>query len=270
MLNFFKRHSYTLFVIVLFACGGSSEKAFVKSPVDDLIRDMDKEKNFSIILYDMDMEDNTLSDDVFKHRYKVITVKDSTPSERITDWYKVNKGFFLQNENNMGMEIASKHEGKLSKVAAPPGYSNYVGNSQYGQWRTDSNGSSFWEFYGKYAMMSSMLGLVSNMVSRNHYYDYRDNYYGRQPYYGNMADGRPMYGTLSPHAERANPDFAKRTGGVSSFKERVQNRISKSSPAATSGSNNKSSGSSWFGGNKSSESKSSPSRPSSRPSRRRR
>ncbi|WP_448519821.1 hypothetical protein [Rhodoflexus sp.] len=219
---------------------GSNERKFVKSPLDDLIRDMDAEQNFTILLYDMAMEDKIGSNE-FKHRYKIVTIKDSVPQERITDWLPVSEQFFFEHENNMGMEIASKKDGKLSKVVSPPGYSNYVGNTQYGQWRTGSDGSSFWEFYGKYAMMSSMLGLVGSMINRNSYYDYRDNYYGRRPYYGTLPDGRPAYGTYSPHGQRANPDFYNRTGGATAFKEKVNSRVTRSSSSGRSSSINSSS-----------------------------
>jgi hypothetical protein len=231
---------------------GSSERKFVKSPLDNLIRDLDAEKNFTIILYDMEMEDN-IGRDEYKHRYKIITMKDSVPQERITEWMPVDEQFFFENENNMGMEIASKTDGKVTKAVAPPGYSQYVGNPQYGQWKTGADGSSFWEFYGKYAMMSSMFGLVGSMINRNSYYDYRDNYYGRRPYYGALPDGRPAYGTYSPQGQRANPDFYNRTGGATTFKEKVNSRVTRSSSSGRSssgsifGSSSRKSGSSSSG-----------------------
>lgn len=43
--------------------------------------------------------------------------------------------------------------------------SEYVGNSNYGQWKTGSNGSSFWQWYGQYAFFSMMFG------NRPVYYD---------------------------------------------------------------------------------------------------
>ena len=36
--------------------------------------------------------------------------------------------------------------------------SQLVGNPNYGQWRTDSSGSSFWVWYGQFAMMQALLG----------------------------------------------------------------------------------------------------------------
>ncbi len=220
-------------VAVLFlgvAC--SSEKRQVKSPVDELVKQMDKEKNFSIILFDMDIEEKTFGDDVFKHQYKIITEKNNIPTEQTTGWYNVSKGFFLQNENNMGMEITSKNDGVLSKVASPPGFNRYVGNEQYGQWSNGSNGNSFWAFYGQYAFMSSMFGLASNMMYRNSYNDYRSNYMGRQPYYGQTTNGRASFGTYSAHGASTNPNFTKRVGSASAFKEKVNSRTARSSSSS--------------------------------------
>ncbi len=33
-----------------------------------------------------------------------------------------------------------------------------VGNPNYGQWKQDSSGGTFWEWYGKYALISSLMG----------------------------------------------------------------------------------------------------------------
>ena len=41
--------------------------------------------------------------------------------------------------------------------AQSPG-SQLVGNPHYGSWRTDASGSSFWVWYGQYALISSLLG----------------------------------------------------------------------------------------------------------------
>jgi hypothetical protein len=146
----------------------------------------------------------------------------------------VGEEFFLENENNMGMEIASKTDGVVSKIPAPPGYNNYVGNEKYGQWRTGNDGTSFWEFYGQYAFMSNMLGLAGSLINRNGYYDYRNNYLGRAPYYGALPSGQPMYGTYSDHGRRANPSFHTRPGGGTAFKSRVQDRVSRSSSSGRS------------------------------------
>jgi hypothetical protein len=213
-------------ILSLFAmsCGDD----FEKSPVDDLIRDMDSESNFTIILYDMDAE-GTFST-TYKHRYKILTVgSDSVPKDRLTDWYEVDENFFDMHANDMGMEVASKDNGVVTKEVAPPGYSNYVGNSNYGQWN-NSGGNSFWAFYGQYAMMSSMIGLMSSPIYRTGYTDYHTNYRGARPYYGS---GGQTYGTFSDASRKLNPSFHDRAATNSTFKNRVSSGVAKSSDART-------------------------------------
>lgn len=201
------------------------------SPVDKLIKSMDQEKDFTIILYDMDSEGSWSP--TYKHRYKVVTnkhVNDSTdePQSKLTDWYEVDENFFDIHVNDMGMEVAAKTDGKVSKQTAPPGYSNYVGNSRYGQWKDDGSGNSFWAFYGRYAFMSNMIGLMAGPVYYRGYSDYRTNYYGSRAYYGTPTS---RYGTFSAASRKANPSFHNKVANNSSFKNRVSSSVSRSSTA---------------------------------------
>ncbi|GJQ64648.1 MAG: hypothetical protein SCALA702_37010 [Melioribacteraceae bacterium] len=187
-------------VLAVTACGG---KDFTKSPVDELVKQMDGDSTFSIILYDMNVEGTFFKD--YYHKYKVVRMKDGKPSSSTTDWQRVTKEFFALNENNMGMEIASKVNGKVSKEAAPPGYSNYVGNSRYGYWN-NSGGSSFWVFYGQYSLMRDMLGWGSYRVGRDSWTTYDRSYRGSRPYYGpKTTTGGNTFGTRSTFAKKTNP-----------------------------------------------------------------
>lgn len=203
-------------IILITSCGGGTQ--WQKNPVDDLIKKMDHLKTFSIVLYDMDVEGNFTQE--YKHQYKIITVENDEPKEEITQWFTVPEKIFMQHENDMGMEIAAKTaDGKISKVAAPAGYSNYVGNKQYGHWVSDGSGGSFWEFYGKYAMMSSMLNLALMPARMSYWNDYHTGYYGSRPYYGSSSDGSKMYGTQSA--------FQKKTSQNSRWSTRQRTRTSK-------------------------------------------
>ena len=211
-------------VLFLVSCGGGKE--FTKSPLDILIRDMNSEPIFSIILYDMEVEGNFSK--TYKHQYQIITEKDSMPQERLTDWYTVTRDYFTYHENNMGMEVASKgRDGKVNKGATPAGYSNYVGNPQYGQWRQSSSGGSFWEFYGKYAMLSSVFNMMTYPARMSYWNDYHNNYrgYGRS-YYGPTTGGRSTYGTYSDYNKktRSNSRYTR----SSTFKNKVNNRVQRS------------------------------------------
>jgi hypothetical protein len=241
-------------ILLLSSCGDSNKKpAFQKNPVDDIIRDLNSENNFSVILYDMDYSEN---DDIYKHKYQVIVLKElaaadakpqsedlsdfqemeevptgapaDTAISEITDWKRVTPEFFNEHIDNMGMEIVSKIDGKVEKKVAPPGYSNYVGNEKYGQWRNDNSGNRFWEFYGRYAFMSSMFHLAMMPVQYSMWNNYHSVYrpYGRA-YYGNNGNSR-MYGTGSRFNSQAmaNTSYEKKPA---SFKQNVRNRVQRSS-----------------------------------------
>jgi len=236
----------------LTSCGGSSEKV-VKDPVDNYTRDLEKYKTYSVILYDMDLEENTFSSDVHKHQYKfILPSKDTTGGKIVRDslssWVTVSEETFNKNLDNMGMELLSKNdEGKISKIPSPPGYNNYVGNKSYGSWQTGSGGSSFWAFYGQYAFMSSMMGMMSSRpIYQNSYNDYNRNYRGSKPYYGSTSStGQRAYGSGSATSQAMN--------SKSKFKSNVSSKVARSG----SGSYTRSSGSSGSSGSSSTSSSSS-------------
>ena len=206
-------------------------EAWQKSPVDKLIQSLSNEDNFSIILYDMNVKNSTSSNPDYEHQYRIIRELPDTVVAQETPWYPVTNSFFNKNIDNMGMEIASKQDGVVSKQAAPAGYNNYVGNPQYGQWR-ERNGTSFWEFYGKYAFMTSMFNLMTYPARRDYWNDYRGSYYGTgRNYYG--PSGQRVYGTKSYTASNngKNTQWGSKS---SNFKSDVRSRVSRSSSASTS------------------------------------
>ncbi|WP_430811521.1 MULTISPECIES: hypothetical protein [unclassified Carboxylicivirga] len=224
-----------------------------KSPVDELIKKYSSEQNFSIILQDMDARDNK-----YYHQYNVLVEHPDTVLHEETGWETVSDQFFAAHVNNMGMEIVSKKDGKVSKQASPAGYNHYIGNERYGRW-TERNGTSFWEFYGQYAFMSSMFNLMAYPARRSYYDDYyRGGYYGSRPYYGPSGRGA-VYGTKNYTASGTgkNSTWASKP---SSFKQNVRSQVARSSQAGSSRSY--SSGSSYS--NRNSRSSSRYSRSSSR------
>ena len=220
--------------IALAGCGGSG---YIKPPVDTMIAELTNEPRFTIILEDMDMVSGTFSN-TYKHKYKVLVEREQTfevpdtigsgdstviqtkivtemvPTivEKYNKWYDVDKRFFNKNQENLGMAIVTKSgEGEISKVAAPPGYNNYVGNRRYGYW-----GGGFWHWYGQYAFMSSMMGMAMSPIYRSNYTNYQRNYRGSRPYYGGTATS-PKYGTNSSHMRKSKPNFFSRRASNSSW-----------------------------------------------------
>ena len=191
-----------LIFLSLFSC--RTEKKHQKNPTDIMIRDMENEPVFDIVLYDMQDNSGIFSSE-YLHQYTIIKerdtilVNDSTgmsysskvPYSTKTKWMPVSKPYFKSQVNNMGMVIVSKDaNGKISKVASPLGYSRYVGNSHYGYW-----GGGGWHFFTQYMFMRAMFG--GGSFFRSNYTDYNRNYRGQSSYYGKTATGTPKYGTKS-------------------------------------------------------------------------
>lgn len=223
-------------IIVVFfiakTCGRSDSssssvaKTWQKSPVDNLIKELNDEKNFSIILFDMDA--NESSDD-YRHQYQVIIQRPDTVVEKKSAWKNVSATFFSQNLNNMGMEIVSKKDGVVTKQAVPAGYNHYIGNEKYGRWE-NRGGSSFWAFYGQYAFMSSMFNMGS--YRRSYWNDYRGGgYYGSSRGYYGPSGSSPVYGTKS-YTSSNSGRTSKWGSKPSSFKSKVRSRVSRSASSA--------------------------------------
>ncbi len=212
----------TCSILLLSSCGAPNDK-WQKSPIDIAIRDLSNEQNFSIILYDMDADGNK-----YYHKYlTVIERPDTVLSSTSEEWQQVSSKFFNDNVDNMGMEIATKKDGVLSKVASPAGYNHYVGNERYGRWQTGSNGSSFWEFYGRYAFMSSMFNMMHRPTPMSYYNSYnRGGYYGSRPYYGNDNSNR-AYGTQS-YTSSQQGKSSSWGSKPNSFKEKVRSDVKRS------------------------------------------
>ena len=178
------------------------------------------------VLVDMDVrEGETLT---LHHKYKTVTVhiqdpqkKQGAHSEREA-WVQVSKATFDALEGKLGMSVARKPAGKYEEEAeslaqpagysylAPPGQSN-----QYGQWRRDSHGGSFWAFYGQYMFMRSMFwGSAYQPILPRDYSGYRRSHTSGRTYYGRTAAGRPRYGTNSRMAgSRYRSSRYVRSGG---------------------------------------------------------
>jgi hypothetical protein len=227
-------------VSMLWSCGSSQPECTEgPSQVDYLVRDMMDEKTFSIVLYDMELDENK---DVYHHKYRIVkNIEDSTAKPTITEWKNVDRCFFAENVDNMGLELASKSEdGIVHKIPAPPGYNNAVGNAKYGQWRTDNSGNSFWAFYGQYMFMSTMFHMMAGppvyRSSYYHYQNYRNDPITRnQPYYGTGAN---KYGTTSATSRKMNPSFHdKKMSKVTSFKQKVSSDPSRYSRVNSSSKN---------------------------------
>ena len=145
------------------------------------------------------------------HKYRIIR----GDKVEYTDWQEVKEDAFASVEDFLGMDLESKPAGFFASeqigVPAPEGMS-YVGNPVYGNWKTESDGSRFWEFYGQYAMMRDLLG--GHRYSYSEWDDWNRNFRGKKPYYGEGDDER--YGSggsvTSAHRTYSGSNYYKTEG----------------------------------------------------------
>jgi hypothetical protein len=195
-------------------CGSDGEL-----PINSIKKQFSDVPTYSIVLDDMKEEGNFIAS--FSHKYKVVQSDDVWT----TDWMKVPENYYRANEPFLGMTLFSKKEGEEITDIAPPGY-HYVGDSRYGRWRTDSHGNSFWEFYGKYRLMSDLFGGWYRPVYATDFNTYERFKRKNTPYYGS----KNQYGTSGNIAKKSRPDFyarrmTKEKQKRSSFSDKVNSRV---------------------------------------------
>jgi hypothetical protein len=135
-----------------------------------------------------------LSADYF-HKYLV--TEDGKVTE--TDWQPVDETTFERHVGDLGMDLVSKPYGAFEdeKIVNPtPAGLAFVGNPQYGQWRVDDRGMSFWAWYGAYRLFSDLLGArgLPYNYRRDEWTTWSTRHRG-EPYYGEDKDKRERYGT---------------------------------------------------------------------------
>ena len=220
------------------ACGGGDGGSTTASwgpPMSQVLAPLhkrfDRYPQYSIVLNDMKEEDSGGTS--YFHEYRVVytdtAAGKTTVRDSVTPWQQVAESDYLRYDRNLGMTIFSKRGAERDTVAAPAGY-EYVGNPQYGQWRSDSNGNSFWEFYVQYAVLRTLLG--GGPIFDLDYDDYRKHrrrYGSSVPYYGRSS----QYGTYGTYTTRSRPAFYERRAALESsrratFNSRVESRAGRS------------------------------------------
>jgi hypothetical protein len=213
-------------LLLLNACGQEPRK-YIKTPLDQIAVMYMNTQNYSVVLADMDFNKDT---NKYLHKYKIILEEKTNTTTsleddftiKLTNWENVSAITFEEHQKDLGMTVLSKKNGVLDKKATPAGYNSYVGNSKYGNWQQQSNGTSFWVYYVQYRFMSSLFYGSSHRYYRNDYNYYRTNHYGRSNYYGRTN----TFGTSTYKNTSASWNSKPQT-----FKDNVRSNVKRSSSA---------------------------------------
>ncbi len=157
------------------------------------------------------------------HKYRVI----ENGKKKDTDWIEVDEGTYWNNERNIGMALVSKPYGKYEeetlKTATLPGIDRIAkpvmvngkptGSNQYGEWKQDSSGNSFWHTYGQVRMGMDVAELLfgGNRYSYDDWNGYNSRKDRSTPYYGhNNTYGTWGTKTYGENSRYRNSDFARK------------------------------------------------------------
>lgn len=102
-----------------------------------------------------------------------------------------------------------------SATETPPG-SYLVGNSNYGNWQQNSSGSSFWVWYGQYALFRDLLGRGGSIGMGRWYNQPRNSY--------NHDFGRNSYGSTAEQKKWNNNANKLKSRGIKVAKNKKDYR----------------------------------------------
>lgn len=242
---------YTTIISILFISCSSSDKevkTITIEPSQAILKSI-ASNDFSIVLDDMKI-DETENLIVHKHKYKVLELKNDSLHSTDKDWSVVNQSFFLNHKNDLGMEILSRHNGKVSTLAQPVGYGWAIGNSAHGEWEetstdstsTKSHGTSShgrWRTHSSSPFFWLWLGSRRSFF-RNDYNNYRTYNTTGRSYYGQNSNNTYTHGTRSSYQKQSRPSFFARKSQNSTSWNNLEKRTSRSSSRYKSGSSTRS------------------------------
>lgn len=221
-MRFFKTSSIIISSTVaallsLTGCGPSGD------PLESLKKELVNEKEYAIILNDMREEGNLFPS--YFHQYRVDIGEKSSVRQPI----EVTESFYKKNQAFLGMAVATRTpDGGETNRPIPNGY-QYVGNQQYGRWRTNESGGSMWEFYGKYMLMSQAMRWAGFGMRRSHYDDYLGYRATNRSYFGPNR----QYGTAGTVTQKQKPNFyarraTRKAAAQSRFRDKINQRTGRS------------------------------------------
>jgi hypothetical protein len=155
--------------------------------------------------------------------HKYIEIVNDKASEGT--WKTVSDDNFWNQNDNLGMAILTKpygyYEEDILKEAQPVGMAMIespvmingaaTGSNRHGEWKQDSNGKSFWHYYGMYSLASNLMG--PSRYSYNDWNGYSNRTRGRG-YYGSSGQWGTWGSQTYTNDRYRNADYAKRNPGT--------------------------------------------------------
>lgn len=210
-----KQENLLIFMIslLLIGCGGT---VIPTNPIQEMKKEFESKEAYTIVLFDMDLQDGK-----YKHQYKVFDlIGEKKAAITTTEWKDVGDDFFLLHEDDLGMEIFSKMaDGSYNHLVTPPGFTHFIGNSNFGQWSSSGavsalDSSLVWQFdvnNQNAQEVESALSLTGLAITKGEFENFKSRYYLNRPFYGTQYNtDTTKYGTRSHHWFIIRPLFYTR------------------------------------------------------------
>jgi len=208
-------------VLAITSCSKKDKVFTVHEEPSRVIMNSLQGSDYSIVLNDMDIKkENKMI--VYKHKYHVLKKTKDTLIIDSLEWQPVNEKFFKKYKDDLGMEIISYHNNKLSTVSQPVGYGWAIGNEKEGKWvKADSTKTSTRRVWRPRA--SSMLFWYWMLRRPAYQRDYRYSQSYRSSgkvYHGtNTKTGTSKFGTNSAYQKSKRAPFYKRSSTSSTWRK---------------------------------------------------
>lgn len=219
-----------LFSMFCVSCGDSEMKSVSVSvePSENIIKQL-RGTDYSIVLNDMNISEKN-DKRLFEHKYHILKVVDDSLVVDSLSWKPVNQAFFKKHEKDLGMEIVSNHDGKLSRKAQPVGFGWAIGNPKYGEWEevsktqdststantTNNNSERRWR--SRTPSFIFWYWMMRRPTYQRDYAGYRTASAGGRSYYGSQSNGTTKYGTNSNYQKTKRQSFFNRRRSSNSWK----------------------------------------------------
>ncbi len=221
----------SLFLFTLWSCFSEKKAVTVsEEPIVNLAKDH-LDHNFSIVLHDMDVQEDDINI-IYRHKYAILQPKEDSLVVDSTDWLTVSEDFFQANEDNLGMELVSIHDGVSSTTPKPVGFDWAIGNDKYGEWVADSTATTDtgqpeqrWRYHNGTRFLM-YYWMFSRMTGRSTFRNYSQNYKGKRAFHGK---GGTAYGTKSAYQRASRSSFYARKASSTSWKSHTKRASRKSS-----------------------------------------
>ena len=96
---------------------------------------------------------------------------------------RTNKEFAKKNKDFIGLSIYRKHDEGEEFLPLPPG-SLYIDNPEYGEWKTNKKGITYWSFYKTYKNFPKYLGWGKFKLTKDFLQQMKNAITLKQPFYG--------------------------------------------------------------------------------------